>query len=347
VASRAFPAELSDEEHAALWADLAAAGEMREEDERALQRWLVEDPRRTALYETHRRLLAEPAFTARRVAAHGERLRPQPKAARMPSARSTRAFVDRGAKYAWAGALAAAFALVVVVLGGIIPNRGMTHDVSEREFVTQAGILQLIRLPDGSEVHMNGGTLLHVRMSESARDLQLIRGEAFFTVAHDAARPFSVHVAQGRVVAVGTAFNVNALAAVTEVSVSEGVVRLESDVAGPPFRLAVGERAVIGDGGAVSRLPRLPSGDAAGWRSGWLEVEDAPLAEVLEAINRATSKPVRLADPSLEYPRVTGRYNLRRPGDTLKALSRTLNLELVEDGSGQYAVRAEQRVKLK
>jgi transmembrane sensor len=176
-------------------------------------------------------------------------------------------------------------------------------------------------------------------MNREVRELELSEGEAFFTVAHDTTRPFSVRVAQGRVVAVGTAFNVNALSQATEVSVTEGVVRLEVDGAVAPSRLAAGERASMASGGAVARLTDVASGHAADWRSGWLEVEAARLADVIEAINRASSRPVRLGDSALGELRVTGRYNVRRSGETLAAIARTLNLTLVQDESERRIVR--------
>jgi transmembrane sensor len=39
-----------------------------------------------------------------------------------------------------------------------------------------------------------------------AASVELIHGEAFFTVAHDAERPFDVHAGKGRIRDIGTAF---------------------------------------------------------------------------------------------------------------------------------------------
>ena len=50
-----------------------------------------------------------------------------------------------------------------------------------------------VTLADGTRVTLDGATRLEVRLGARRRQVELVRGEAFFDVAHDAARPFLGH----------------------------------------------------------------------------------------------------------------------------------------------------------
>jgi transmembrane sensor len=75
-------------------------------------------------------------------------------------------------------------------------------------FQTSAGERRAFDLPDGSRITLDADSVLNVQMLPDRRSLQLARGEAYFEVAKDAARPFLVRAGGAVVRAVGTAFDV-------------------------------------------------------------------------------------------------------------------------------------------
>ena len=66
---------------------------------------------------------------------------------------------------------------------------------------------------------------------QDQRSIILHRGEAGFDVAKNKQRPFVVYAGEGMVWAVGTAFNVNYRESYVDVVVSEGKVKVFSDIA--------------------------------------------------------------------------------------------------------------------
>ena len=86
---------------------------------------------------------------------------------------------------------------------------------------TAVGAFQQLELPDGSVVQLNTDTAIETAYSATERRVRVLRGEAFFAVSKDPARPFIV--ASGPVVvrAVGTAFNVRQHTTSVEVMVTE------------------------------------------------------------------------------------------------------------------------------
>ncbi|MFA7633646.1 MAG: FecR domain-containing protein, partial [Thiohalomonadaceae bacterium] len=75
-------------------------------------------------------------------------------------------------------------------------------------YQTAKGEQQTLRLADHSVVHLNSDSALRVELATGRRTLHLQRGEAYFEVAHDPARPFVVVAGGGTTRAIGTRFNV-------------------------------------------------------------------------------------------------------------------------------------------
>ena len=75
---------------------------------------------------------------------------------------------------------------------------------------------------DGSTLTLNTGSTVSVRITGSERRVRLTRGEAFFDVAHDPAKPFVVITDHGEVRVLGTSFGVRQMPAYADVSVAEG-----------------------------------------------------------------------------------------------------------------------------
>ncbi|MCX6941829.1 MAG: FecR domain-containing protein, partial [Verrucomicrobia bacterium] len=90
-------------------------------------------------------------------------------------------------------------------------------------------------LADGTVVELNGAAVIVADFTASERRVRLERGEAYFTVMKDPARPFIVTAAGVAVRAVGTAFNVRLADTAVEVLVTEGQVRLQPP---PPAQTA-------------------------------------------------------------------------------------------------------------
>ena len=123
----------------------------------------------------------------------------------------------------WLGTgLALAASLVLAVL--LAPGLGLGPDT--QEYRTRLGEQLAVTLPDGSTVKLNTDSRLLVSYSASERQLTLARGEAFFKVQHDTSRPFLVTAGNTEVRALGTAFNILLTGEHSEITVTEGVVRI-------------------------------------------------------------------------------------------------------------------------
>ena len=187
-----------------------------------------------------------------------------------------------------------------------------------------------LTLEDGSVVDLNRGASVEVIYSATERRVRLVQGEANFTVAKNAVRPFVVSAGGVDVRAVGTAFNVRLEPAAVEVVVSEGRVKLENWsgdalVAGAAnatgasrpqpasdILLSVGESALVSLGPSSSPQIATLSADEIAARLAWqprlLDFTDAALAEIVAEFNRRNPVQLRVGDPMLGALRLSATF---------------------------------------
>jgi len=91
-------------------------------------------------------------------------------------------------------------------------------------YATDVGEQRSIVLADGSTIELNARSRVRIRFTEQERDIDLLQGQALFSVAKDHERPFIVRSDKTRVRAVGTQFDVYRRTTGTTVTVLEGRV---------------------------------------------------------------------------------------------------------------------------
>jgi transmembrane sensor len=139
----------------------------------------------------------------------------------------------------------------------------------------------------------------------------LVHGEAHFTVAKDASRPFIVAADKFNVRAVGTAFTVHLRKEAVSVLVTEGNVQLDEirsrgDATATSHelsRLAAGQTAIVRtngvDGAAVAEVRDVTPGEinqALAWQTMRLEFNNLPLRDVVAEFNRYNNRKLLIED---------------------------------------------------
>jgi transmembrane sensor len=185
-------------------------------------------------------------------------------------------------------------------------------------YQTSVGARAKIQLSDGSYVDLNTNTELNARISDSRREVMLVRGEALFHVAHDPKRPFYV-VAEGTVVrAVGTEFSVRIRDPEhVEVLVAEGRVAVGAPGADANFenasllakapKVSAGEAATVRRNSvAVHPVAQQNINRKLAWTAGRLDFQGETLEDAVQEFNRYNQRQITIADPSIVNVRVGG-----------------------------------------
>lgn len=210
---------------------------------------------------------------------------------------------------------------------------GLSHSYSVGK-----GQRQTIALSDGSSLELNTDTEVRVHFNRRQRHVDLVRGEVFFKVKHDAERAFTVHVGNLSVHDIGTAFDVYKQAEQVSVAVQEGVVAMESQ--SERRELSAGQQLAYSNNGRFVAVPQADIAAATAWRQGQLVFRGRRLIEVMAEIGRYHDVDIRLPDPKLAELRVNGSFRTEQLDSMLNAVVTLLPVNVKRIGEREIVLEA-------
>jgi transmembrane sensor len=302
-------------EQALEWLALRCGGQTSAADRRAFEAWLAASPDHAAAYAEAEALWARLDWSEalnRQSLNHAiETSAPKPMMRR-------KAPLSRRGLMAMAAGLGAAT---------LTPLALHLSSGERRRFETEVGEIRHLSLEDGSRVSLGGRSVLATRVGDRVRRMRLDEGEAFFDVARDETRVFTVIGAGLKAEALGTAFEVRLGDHGPEVFVEEGRVRVTAIATGEQTVIGAGERAAL-RGGTLKRAAINPAG-VAPWRRQRFSFIDQPLSEVVAEVNRYYRPGVTIASPKLGGRKVTAAFTIEQIPQALESLAQELDGHLV------------------
>jgi transmembrane sensor len=283
---------ISPESDAAAWLARLRAHDVTDDDRASFAAWLAADARHRAEFDALTDLWHE--------------LEPVARSAALPPLSVRRA----------SPRLPLAAAAVVLLTAVVLFVQPFTES-----YRTVRGGLATHVLHDGTRLHLNTETAVHIDYDDNERRIVLDHGELFVEVASDPDRPLTVVTRYGDAMATGTAFAVRDAADRVFVTVTEGRVRVRSADTSTQM-LGTDDQAVLGPTAAITR--RVDGDAVTSWRDGALVYDGVPLGDLIDDLNRYLPRRMRIADPELATRRVSAVLRLGDQEQMLEALSRTL-----------------------
>jgi len=188
------------------------------------------------------------------------------------------------------------------------------HTYVNSGLATQPQILE-----DGSLVVLDAGTTLTTRFGWRTRRLELQRGRMQLRVA-EASRPMRVQAGNSTLRDIGTTFQVELLDdGKVDVALLEGALDVASSGPQKMHRhLQPGEQLQVRPSGHIEPSTPLRRPQAEAWLHGQLLFDATPLSAVVAQMNRYTTTPLVIADPTIADLAVSGSF---RAGDRDALLS--------------------------
>lgn len=230
----------------------------------------------------------------------------------------------------WGAATAACLAAAIAAAPGVA--------LSLRSDYRTAAAPARYTLVDGSILALDADSAVALHFDDNERRIELLRGNAWFQVAHGDARAFRVSALGGAVRDIGTAFEVRRLDASVQAAVSEGVVEVASGV-GAPVRVVAGQSVSYREGAPVSPLRAVATADIADWRRGELSLDAVPADEALRRIARYRSAPVWTLGSFERAPRISASLRADRSDEAIAAVAERARLRVQCLPGGALLVR--------
>ena len=207
---------------------------------------------------------------------------------------------------------------------------------------TRIGQNRNVRLRDGSRITLGGDSQIAVDFDPRMRRVALLHGEAFFSVAKNPQRPFELTVGHAVLVDVGTSFDVRRAARRTVISVLEGRVAVRTratrteasariNPAGSASVVLGANESTIVDADRIEPVSRISDPAAVtAWMSGQLAFRWQPLGQVLEQVNRYSTKPIVAANPKVANLEITGTVVEQSVPEWIASLRTAIGIEADE-----------------
>jgi transmembrane sensor len=200
------------------------------------------------------------------------------------------------------------------------------------ELVAGKGERITLPLSDGSVIYLNSDTrVVYPKQFEAdSREIE-ITGEAYFIVARDKSRPFSVKTGQITTLVTGTEFNVTNRNNKVEVVVASGKIKVMSKNSGKVVEVLKGQKIFASAG----KLRNAYSADLAyelAWRDNKLAFSNTPLSEIMDEIERNYNVNVVFKNDSLRSRTLTGVLEGKSLDQVLSIINLTLDINTRQQG---------------
>ena len=275
-----------------------------------------------------------------------ERARGEPDVIALPSDRRRPGMAPSALKphTAWRSRRAAV-ALAAVLLLAIAAVIFIDSSKFNGVYTTGIGEQRTVQLLDGSTVELNARSTIQVRLTAEQRNVELLEGQALFSVAKDKQRPFVVRAGDAQVRAVGTEFDVYKKQAATVVTVVEGRVETYDSQDSPgtaAIVLSAGEQLTVVPH-VVTKPTRTDTAIATAWVQKRLIFEETPLNDVAEEFNRYNRRPLTIDDGELGNVKISGVYSSTDPASLINFLRSQNSIQVVETEKQVRVLRREAR----
>ena len=217
-----------------------------------------------------------------------------------------------------------AFGILGLALLWVLYDPGLTADYS-----APVGSIERITLPDGTVAQLDSGASMSWSESESERHIRLHAGVAVFETADGSGRDLVVVTEAVEARPVGTVFAVSADDTGWSALVQSGRVRVTLPEVGASALIGPGEAASIDDADRRLATSAIDVERALAWREGVLDFKNAPLADVIAALDRYRPGRILLLNERAATERFDGVLSLDDVDRSLRIVAESSGLELL------------------
>ena len=275
------------------------SGKATAEERRKLDDWVKQSPDNDRYYQEMRNIwqVMHPAFTPSEIHVFEAEKKV------LANIATTRRNIARTLIIYWQR-MAAVLVIPLLIICTYLfleKDNGVYDEIEYQEVKSPHGTFSEVRLPDGTNVWLNGGSTLKYPLTfrKGERDV-FLSGEGYFEVHSDKENPFIVKTDQITLRATGTAFNVEAYGSdsITAVTMVNGKI----DVAfgnSSPVAMVPGERASFNNLTKQCLIAKTDPYKWYAWKDGLMIFRDDPLSYVFKRLGLTFNVNIELKDPSL------------------------------------------------
>lgn len=191
----------------------------------------------------------------------------------------------------------------IVKADGQLTYEGVsTKEILYNSISTPRGGQYAVTLADGTKIWLNAASSLKYPTSFSGTTRQVeLMGEAYFEVAGDKSKPFTVRLNGMEVQVLGTSFNIKAYQddASIRTTLVDGAVRLSAH-AGEQALLKPGQQGLWSQQQPHFLVRQVNTNNEIAWRNGYFAFDNANIRDIMKDISRWYNVDIEFQNSSIE-----------------------------------------------
>ncbi|MBS1664952.1 MAG: FecR domain-containing protein [Bacteroidetes bacterium] len=210
--------------------------------------------------------------------------------------------------------IAASFLLIASLTWWWSSHKSATVLIADNHTLTDT-------LPDGSIVLLNKHTQISHKDSRTVE----LKGEAFFNIAPDKTKPFTVRAGTATITVLGTSFNIQMQADTTTITVETGQIKISTK--NQNVLLSAGEEIAIYNDTIQTKQP-IAKNLYNYYHPREFDCNDTPLKDLVQALNTAYDVHIEIANPALQNLKITTTFKDESLDQILSVLKSTFSLTI-------------------
>ncbi len=215
----------------------------------------------------------------------------------------------------------AAIVILAFMAGNLLrPSVLQNSEIRYSEITVPFGQMSQVTLSDGTKIWLNSGTTLRYpeRFAEKQRSVSVV-GEAYFQVAKNPDKPFTVNSVDMKIEVLGTSFNLSAYKEEKSSSVTlvEGKVAIQDNAGKTIAYLNPGQIATKNKRENTLKIREVQTNFYMAWTEGKIFFDDERLDQIAFKLERWFNVEISFADEQLKSNRFTGTILKNKPIDQI------------------------------
>lgn len=188
-------------------------------------------------------------------------------------------------------------------------------------------------LSDGSVITLNKNSVIEypAKFTGNTREMKLLSGEAFFSIAHNRQKPFIVHINDAAVRVVGTSFNIRNDHLKAQVIVETGIVEVTRKKV--IIRLVPSEKVEIDYRSGEFKKGMSKDNFYNYYRTKEFMANKTPLWRVAEVLNDVYKVNIQIPDQALANRQITTTFRLGSLDQILEIISFAFKVQVIHESN--------------
>lgn len=211
-------------------------------------------------------------------------------------------------------------AMLVLAVGISYIYSGLDRDATfDLAYTTKSGEIKEIELSDGTVVFVNENSSFQYynKPADDSRKVYL-KGEAYFQVAKDQSRPFTIYSPSASTKVLGTSFNLSTNQQSATIDVFSGKVAFgDLSASEKSILLVKGQRAAFKNGKAKELAGT--NHNSLAWKTGILKFESEPISGVVKTLEKFYKIDIKY-DDNISNCLITSKFENKSLNEVLKVI---------------------------